>query len=129
MAKNSVGTVGGGDAQGAGMNDEAFARAATLRDIREVAGASGLEPDEVEPHGAHVAKVSLDVIDRLARRGLDVEVNKAARVVRIGGAEYPMRSTRSGKSRRGRPRRTAGQEKVGTDRFAANNSAAEGGAS
>ncbi len=68
MAKNSVETVRGGDAQGTGRTDEAFARAATLRDIREVAGAIGLAPDEVEPHGPHVAKVSLDVIDRLADR-------------------------------------------------------------
>jgi hypothetical protein len=45
----------------------------------------------------------MDVIERLAEHGLDIVIDKAAGVVRIGGEEYRIRSTRSGKSGRGRP--------------------------
>lgn len=45
----------------------------------------------------------LDVIAHLAERGLDVQVNMARRIVAIGGEEIRIKSTRSGKSGRGRP--------------------------
>jgi len=45
----------------------------------------------------------LQVIDRLAEKGLDVQVDKAQGVVRIGGEEFPIKGSRSGKSGRGRP--------------------------
>jgi formate--tetrahydrofolate ligase len=45
-----------------------IAQEATLRPILEVAAEAGLEPDEVEPYGRTKAKVSLDVLDRLAGR-------------------------------------------------------------
>jgi len=45
----------------------------------------------------------LDVIDRLADCELDIQVDKAGGIVRIGGEAFPIKSTRSGKSGRGRP--------------------------
>jgi formate--tetrahydrofolate ligase len=50
------------------LADEKIAQAAALRDIREVAGGIGLEPDELETHGPYVAKLSAGVLDRLAGR-------------------------------------------------------------
>lgn len=47
----------------------------------------------------------LGVIDGLADQGLDLRVDKSAGVVCVGGDEYPITSSRSGKSRRGRPKR------------------------
>jgi hypothetical protein len=45
----------------------------------------------------------IEVINRLAERGLDITIDKTAGVVRIGGEEYQIGSTRTGKSGRGRP--------------------------
>jgi hypothetical protein len=45
----------------------------------------------------------LGVIESLAERQSDVVVDKAGGTVRIGADVYPIRSTRSGKSGRGRP--------------------------
>ncbi len=45
-----------------------IAQAATLRPIADIAAEVGLEPDEVELYGRYKAKVSLDVLDRLADR-------------------------------------------------------------
>ena len=45
----------------------------------------------------------LGVLDKLAERGLDIVVDKAARVVRMGSEEFPIGSSRTGKSARGRP--------------------------
>jgi formyltetrahydrofolate synthetase len=45
-----------------------IAQAATLRPIAEIAAEVGLEPGEVELYGNYKAKVSLDVLDRLADR-------------------------------------------------------------
>jgi formyltetrahydrofolate synthetase len=42
-----------------------IAQDAALLPIADVARAAGLEPDEIEPYGAHRAKVSLGVLDRL----------------------------------------------------------------
>lgn len=44
----------------------------------------------------------LEVINRLSERGLSVQVDKSAGVVRIGSEEHPIRSSRSGHSGRGR---------------------------
>ena len=46
----------------------------------------------------------VEVIERLGEQGLDVNIDKAAGVVRIGDEEFPMTTSRTGKSRRGRPR-------------------------
>ncbi len=46
-------------------SDLEIARAASLRPIAEVAADAGLLDDEIELYGRHVAKVSLDVRDRL----------------------------------------------------------------
>ena len=43
-----------------------IAQAATLRPIAEVAGAAGIDEDELEPYGRYKAKVSHAVLDRLA---------------------------------------------------------------
>jgi formate--tetrahydrofolate ligase len=45
-----------------------IAQQATLRPITEIAEATGLLPDEIDPYGKYKAKVSLDVLDRLADR-------------------------------------------------------------
>jgi len=45
-----------------------IAQEATLRPITEIAEAAGLLPDEIDPYGKYKAKVSLDVLDRLAGR-------------------------------------------------------------
>jgi hypothetical protein len=45
----------------------------------------------------------LEVVERLADRGLDVVIDKSAGVVRIGVDVYKIGSTRTGKSGRGRP--------------------------
>ena len=45
-----------------------IAQQATLRPITEIAEAAGLLPDEIDPYGKYKAKVSLDVLDRLADR-------------------------------------------------------------
>ncbi len=68
MASDSAGANGPAEARRVGRSDEAFARAGELRDIREVAGAIHLPPDEVELYGPHVAKVALGALDRLGDR-------------------------------------------------------------
>jgi formate--tetrahydrofolate ligase len=45
-----------------------IAQEATLRPITEIAEAAGLLPDEIDLYGRYKAKVSLDVLDRLADR-------------------------------------------------------------
>jgi formate--tetrahydrofolate ligase len=45
-----------------------IAQEATLRPITEIAEAAGLLPDEIDPYGRYKAKVSLDVLERLADR-------------------------------------------------------------
>ena len=45
----------------------------------------------------------LDVITHLADKGLDIRVDHARRMVCVGDDEYPIRSSRSGKTGRGRP--------------------------
>jgi formate--tetrahydrofolate ligase len=45
-----------------------IAQQATLRPITEIADAAGLLPDEIDPYGRYKAKVSLDVLERLADR-------------------------------------------------------------
>jgi formate--tetrahydrofolate ligase len=45
-----------------------IAQQATLRPITEIAEAAGLLPDEIDPYGKYKAKVSLDVLERLADR-------------------------------------------------------------
>jgi formate--tetrahydrofolate ligase len=42
-----------------------IAQAATLRPITEIAAASGIEGDELEPYGRYRGKVALSVVDRL----------------------------------------------------------------
>jgi len=49
----------------------------------------------------------VEVMERLTDKGLDISVDHAARLVRIGGEEFRITSTRSGKSGRGRPPREA----------------------
>ena len=46
-------------------SDLAIAQAAKPRPIQEVAAALGLLPEELELHGPHMAKVSLEALDRL----------------------------------------------------------------
>jgi formate--tetrahydrofolate ligase len=48
--------------------DIEIAQSATLRPIAEIAAQMGLGPDDIEPHGTHVAKIRLDAIARLADR-------------------------------------------------------------
>ncbi|MBV9230129.1 MAG: formate--tetrahydrofolate ligase, partial [Chloroflexi bacterium] len=50
------------------INNLVAAREATLRPIVEIAGDIGLLPDELEPYGKYKAKVTLDVLKRLAGR-------------------------------------------------------------
>jgi formate--tetrahydrofolate ligase len=45
-----------------------IAQEATLRPITEIAAAAGLLPDEIDSYGKYKAKVSLDVLERLADR-------------------------------------------------------------
>ena len=45
-----------------------IARRATLHPIRDVAAGMGIGPEFLEPYGSHVAKVSLDAVEALARR-------------------------------------------------------------
>jgi len=45
-----------------------IAQAAEMRPITEIADAAGVLPDELEPYGRYKAKVSLEVVDRLADR-------------------------------------------------------------
>jgi hypothetical protein len=47
----------------------------------------------------------LDVIERLLDDGIDVSYHPDRNVVCIGGKEFPIGSTRTGKSGRGRPRK------------------------
>jgi len=47
-------------------SDIEIAQEATLKPITQVAEEVGLLPDEIEPHGKHIAKVNLSVLDRLA---------------------------------------------------------------
>jgi formate--tetrahydrofolate ligase len=49
-------------------NDIEIARGVELEPIERIASKAGLEPSEVEPHGRHMAKISLDAIERLAGR-------------------------------------------------------------
>jgi hypothetical protein len=49
----------------------------------------------------------LAVIDRLRERGLNIAVDKGRGIVRIGADEFPVGSSRSGCSGRGRPRKGA----------------------
>ncbi len=49
-------------------DDLEIARSARLKPIDEIGRAAGLLPDEVEPHGRHMAKVSLSAIERLKDR-------------------------------------------------------------
>jgi formate--tetrahydrofolate ligase len=43
-----------------------IAQEATLRPIADVAADAGIRQDEVEPFGRYRAKLSLDILDRLA---------------------------------------------------------------
>ncbi len=48
----------------------------------------------------------VDVLDRLAAEGRDINIDQAAKVVRIGTSVYPIDGkTGTGKTRRGRPRK------------------------
>ncbi len=49
-------------------SDLEIARTATLRPIQEIGAEIGLIPEEIEPYGHHMAKVSLSAIERLADR-------------------------------------------------------------
>ena len=49
-------------------SDLEIAREATLRPIQEIGEEAGLRPDEIEPYGHHMAKVSLRAMQRLADR-------------------------------------------------------------
>ncbi len=46
----------------------------------------------------------LEVFERVGELGLDINVDKAAGVVKIGDESFPITNSRTGKSRRGRPR-------------------------
>jgi len=50
------------------LSDLEIAQRATLKPIREIAAALGLEDDEIESYGKYKAKITLDVIQRLAGR-------------------------------------------------------------
>lgn len=50
------------------LSDIEIAQRATLRAIGEVAEECGIAPDELEPYGRHMAKVSLAALDRLPVR-------------------------------------------------------------
>jgi len=45
-----------------------ISQSAELRPIAEIAEKAGIQPEELEPYGYHKAKVSLDLLDRLADR-------------------------------------------------------------
>ena len=45
-----------------------IARRATLHPVADIAAQMGLGPEFLEPYGSHVAKVSLDAVEALARR-------------------------------------------------------------
>jgi formate--tetrahydrofolate ligase len=45
-----------------------IAQEAVLEPIESIAGAAGLEPDEIEPYGRYKGKIALSVLDRLASR-------------------------------------------------------------
>ncbi len=49
-------------------SDLEIAREATLQPIEDIGAQAGLLPEELEPYGRHMAKVSLSAIDRLADR-------------------------------------------------------------
>lgn len=68
MSSDSGAGNASAEPRGLGKTDEELARSARLRDVVEIAGALGLQTDEIEPQGRHVAKVSLGVLDRLADR-------------------------------------------------------------
>jgi formate--tetrahydrofolate ligase len=51
-----------------GKSDIDIAREATLRPIGEVAAGLGLGPADIEPYGAHKAKIGLDTVARVADR-------------------------------------------------------------
>ncbi|MGA1203647.1 MAG: formate--tetrahydrofolate ligase, partial [Planctomycetota bacterium] len=57
-------------------SDLEIARKATLRDIREIAGNYGIEEHELILYGPHMAKVKLDILDRIEKnpRGKYVDV-------------------------------------------------------
>ncbi|HZR92925.1 MAG TPA: formate--tetrahydrofolate ligase [Gaiellaceae bacterium] len=55
-----------------------IAQEATLRPITEIAEAAGLLPDEIDSYGKYKAKVSLDVLERLADRPNGKLVNVTA---------------------------------------------------
>src|SRR4051812_20670651 len=55
-----------------------IAQQATLRPITEIAEAAGLLPDEIDSYGKYKAKVSLDVLERLADRPNGKLVNVTA---------------------------------------------------
>ena len=48
--------------------DLEIAREATLQPIQDIGAAAGLLPEEIEPHGHYMAKISLDAIARLKDR-------------------------------------------------------------
>lgn len=52
----------------------------------------------------------LAVLASLADKGLDIRLDKASGVVWIGSRSYPITSSRSGHSRRGRPPKAKGGE-------------------
>ncbi|MGH2870219.1 MAG: formate--tetrahydrofolate ligase [Solirubrobacteraceae bacterium] len=45
-----------------------IAQEAVLEPIESIAGAAGLEPEEIEPYGRYKGKIALSVLDRLASR-------------------------------------------------------------
>lgn len=50
------------------LNDLEIAQRATLKPITEIAQSLGIEEDELEPYGRYMAKVSLDILERLKKR-------------------------------------------------------------
>jgi hypothetical protein len=49
----------------------------------------------------------LSVMERLRERGLNIAVDKGRGVIRVGESEFPITSSRTGCSGRGRPRKKA----------------------
>ena len=47
----------------------------------------------------------LDVIQRLQDLDLEITIDQAARTARVGTEEFPITTSRTGKSNRGRPRK------------------------
>lgn len=73
----------------------------TLRCIYPVLGAFyGLRIASISGPKLHRASL-LQVLDDLAAKGLDIQVNKSTGTIRVGPKEYPIRGCR--RSRRGRP--------------------------